>query len=187
MNIIQKQSPNFAVGRKGYKPEMIVIHIMDGTLVGTDGWFADTKSQVSSHYGIGLKGEIHQYVHDDDTAWANGQVVPPVFAGLKQGINPNLYTLSIEHEGHDLSKAPDLQLSTSAELIRSLCLQYGIPIDRQHIIGHYQIKSSKPNCPSTDKSVIDKLVILAQPEELVSIKVPKSKVERVLTYLKTIK
>ncbi len=60
MEIIQKKSPNFWVGRKGYRPEAIVIHIMDGTLVGTDSWFANHTSQVSSHYGIGKNGEVHQ-------------------------------------------------------------------------------------------------------------------------------
>jgi len=33
-------APNFQAGRSsGHKPEAIVIHIMDGTLAGTDGWF----------------------------------------------------------------------------------------------------------------------------------------------------
>jgi N-acetyl-anhydromuramyl-L-alanine amidase AmpD len=68
MEIIQKKSPNFWVGRKGYRPEAIVIHIMDGTLIGTDSWFANHTSQVSAHYGIGKNGEIHQYVQENDTA-----------------------------------------------------------------------------------------------------------------------
>jgi len=187
--IIKKWTPNFAVGRKSMKPEIIVIHVMDGTLKGTDSWFANSDSQVSSHYGVGLTGEIHQYVNDEDTAWTNGQVSSPSFKLYKPGINPNLYTISIEHEGHDLSKAPESQLSASASLIRSIALMHNIPIDRDHIIGHYQIKATKPNCPSTNKSIIDELVRRAcvDPDPIVKIDCPKSKVGRVLEFIKTLK
>lgn len=156
--IIQKQSPNFG-SRKGYKPELIVIHIMDGSLLGTDEWFADPASQVSSHYGIGLKGEIHQYVQDVDEAWTEGNVRKPSAKLLKPSINPNLYCLSIEHEGHDLSKAPLDQLNASIGLITHLAVFYNIPIDRDHIIGHNEIDSVvKSNCPTPDKTFLDKLV-----------------------------
>lgn len=161
MNIIQKPCTNFKTGRDGYKPEIIVIHIMAGTLAGTDSWFANPASQVSSNYGIGLNGEIHQYVKDEDTAWAQGRVDHPSFKLYKQGVNPNAYCLSIEHEGFDLSVAPQTQLQASADLIKSLATKWNIPLDRDHVIGHYQVYSLKPNCPSTDKSVIDKLISMA--------------------------
>ena len=47
---------------QNFKPELIVLHIMDGTLSGTDSWFADPSSQVSSHYGIGLN-ELRRVLH----------------------------------------------------------------------------------------------------------------------------
>lgn len=190
MQIIKKLSPNFGKGRQGYKPELIVIHIMSGSLSGTDSWFATTKSQVSSHYGVGNKGEIHQYVEEENTAWANGRVDRPTAKLLKRDINPNLYTLSIEHEGQDLSKAPESLLKASAELIRYLCTKYSIPLDREHIIGHYEIFAQKPQCPASDKTVINKLIEIAKdtphPEEVVEVPVPKSKLQKVLAFLKTI-
>lgn len=36
MDIKWIRSPDKGKGRKGYRPEAIVIHIMDGTLAGTD-------------------------------------------------------------------------------------------------------------------------------------------------------
>jgi hypothetical protein len=45
-------SPNFTRGRKAFKPEAIVIHIMEGTLSGTDSWFASKASQVSATVSI---------------------------------------------------------------------------------------------------------------------------------------
>lgn len=191
IQIIQKKSPNFATGRKGYKPEVIVLHIMAGTLTGTDSWFATTESQVSSHYGVGFKGEVHQYVADENVAWANGIVNKPSFKLYKPNVNPNLYTLSIEHEGQDLAKGPESQINASASLVRSLAGRYGIPIDRDHIIGHYQVDATrKPNCPSVDKSILGRIVALAKqpeaPEEIVQVPVPKSKVPKVLEYIKTL-
>ncbi len=163
-------SPNFTKGRNGYKPEIIVIHIMAGTLEGTSSWFKDPKSQVSAHYGVGVKGQKIRYVLDTDTAWANGRVDKPNFKLYKPGINPNLYTLSIEHEGQDLSKGTATMIETSAKLVKELADKYGIPLDRDHVIGHYQIYGLKPNCPSTDKGIIDTIIAKAKGQSTVSLK-----------------
>lgn len=160
MNIIQKQTPNFNIGRKGTIPDVIVLHISTGSLASCDDWFSQSISQVSAHYIVGLNGEIHQYVNENDTAWANGQVVIPTAKIIKDRstINPNLYSVSIEHEGTDLANAPESQLNASVELIRAIAGRYSIPLDRNHIIAHREIKSTKPNCPSSDLSIVDKIV-----------------------------
>ncbi len=161
MNIIQKQSPNFWSGRKGYKPEAVVIHIMDGTLVGTDSWFGNTTSQVSAHYGIGKNGEVHQYVQEIDSAWHAGRVDAPIWKLIKQNINPNLYTIGIEHEGKPDDVWTDAMKQSSATLIRDICQRWQIPIDRDHVVGHFEIFSKKPNCPASNKKILDELVALA--------------------------
>lgn len=161
MNIIQKKSPNFWVGRKGYRPEGVVIHIMDGTLVGTDSWFANPASLVSAHYGIGRTGEVHQYVKEEDTAWHAGRVDAPAWKLIKPNINPNLYTVGIEHEGKPDDVWTDAMKQSSADLIREICKRWQIPIDRTHIVGHFEIFSKKPNCPTSNKKIIDELVALA--------------------------
>lgn len=165
MNIIQKPSPNFWSGRKGYRPEAVVIHIMDGTLVGTDSWFVSPSSQVSAHYGISRVGEVHQYVQEGDTAWHAGRVDKPSWNLIKPDINPNLYSIGIEHEGKPNDIWTEDMKSASANLIREICKRWQIPIDRQHIIGHYQIFSQKPNCPSANKSIINELIALASDQK----------------------
>ena len=160
--IIQKKTPNFTVGRKTYKPEAIVIHVMDGTLIGTDSWFENPFSSVSSHYGIGKSGEIHQYVKEEDQAWHAGKVISPQWSLLKPGVNPNLYTVGIEHEGTASTAWPEAMKKASARLIKEISLRWNIPLDREHVIGHYQINGEKPNCPAVNKSVIDELINLAK-------------------------
>lgn len=184
MNITQHPSPNFGI--RTLKPELVVIHVMAGTLVGTDSWFATPSSQVSAHYGVGLKGEIHQYVDEKNKAWHAGRVDHPTFTLYKPNINPNEYTIGIEHEGQDLSKGPQAQLQASADLVKDICVRWGIPLDRDHIIGHYQIYSLKPNCPATDKSVIDKIIALTQSDPIVQIPCPQSHVKVVTEFIKNL-
>lgn len=187
MNIIQKPSPNFS--QRKYKPEMIVIHIMVGNMVGTAAHFKDPKSVASAHYGVGLKGEIHQYVKETDKAWHAGVVDRPSFKLYKPGVNPNDYTIGIECEGKDLSKNPLLQLETVANLIKEIASRWNIPIDREHVIGHYQINlKNRPNCPATDKSVIDKIISLTYNDEIVTetFTLSKSNMEKVKLFIKTL-
>lgn len=164
MEIIQKPTPNQTKGRGTQKPEIIVIHIMDGTLAGTDSWFASSTSGVSSHYGIGKGGDVHQYVKEADTAWANGRVQNPTYKLYKPNINPNAYSISIEHEGTGTTVWSKEMKQTSANLIREIAERWNIPIDRDHVIAHYQIFSPKSQCPDKDHKIVDELVALAGAE-----------------------
>lgn len=160
--IIQKTSPNFTLGRSGLKPEIIVVHIMAGSLLGTDAHFANPASGVSAHYGVGFTGEIHQYVGEGDVAWHAGFVNSPTFLLFKPGVNPNKYSVGIECEGQDLAMSQEAQLNALVELIRAVATRWAIPLDRQHIIGHYEINSGKPNCPSPNRGIMDTIVAKAK-------------------------
>jgi len=140
-------SPNFSPGRAGYRPRAVVIHIMQGTLAATDSWFGTTRSQVSAHYGIGETGRVHQYVQEGDTAWHAGRVATPTWPLLKPGVNPNLYTIGIEHEGWSGRQWSEPTMRTSASLLAELAQRWGIPLDRQHVIRHCDIYALKPFCP----------------------------------------
>lgn len=160
--ITPQYSPNFD-SREGYRPEAIVIHIMDGTLEGTTDWFSKWKSKVSAHYGIGKNGEVCKYVPESLRAWHCGVVNFPSWKLLKAGINPNFYTIGIEHEGTPTFEWTEATKISSSELIREICLRWNIPIDRDHVIGHYEIDSlRRPNCPAVNKMVIDELVAMAR-------------------------
>ena len=91
-------SPNYWPGRPHGPPIALVVHTMAGRLVGADAWFADPRSQVSAHYGVGLDGRIHQYVGLQDRAWANGATEPGSTWPGPAGLNPNHLTVSIEVE-----------------------------------------------------------------------------------------
>lgn len=104
-----KQSPNKWTGRNSYQPIALVNHRMVGYLPGTDATFANAANDVSAHFGIGYRTaggpvRISQYVDLSDSAWANGNYDAsggwPLVKKTSTGtvINPNYYTISIEHE-----------------------------------------------------------------------------------------
>jgi hypothetical protein len=119
---------------------------MDGSFAAGESVFRDPKTQKSAHYGISSQGEVHQYVDENDTAFHAGIVVNPTWPLLKPRINPNFYTIGVEHEGRPDDIWPEAQLAASASLIGEIIARWSIPLDDSHIIRHHQIRASK-TCP----------------------------------------
>lgn len=141
-------SGNHASGRSGHRPEAIVIHIMEGTMESTLSWFRSPASKVSSHYGVSRAGEVVQYVRDEDTAWHAGRVLRPTAEMVleRDGVNPNLWTIGIEHEGGADQEPTASQLAASVELMKLLSGRWAIPLDLRHVIPHRAIYAAK-TCP----------------------------------------
>lgn len=145
--------------RNGVVPFVIVNHISAGTMSSMDYWFTDPANQVSSaHFGVAKDGRVHQYVSIERMAWANGipqeqfaQATAQVVRDMN--MNPNLYTVSIEHEGTD-GDLTEAQFQSSVRLhryirdyVRGVWLK-DFPLDTYHVLGHYQINPvQKPDCP----------------------------------------
>jgi N-acetylmuramoyl-L-alanine amidase len=146
--IFQIPSPNFAVGREGAICA-IVEHIMQGTLSGTDAWFQNPASQLSSHYGIGRSGVIHKYVGTRDQAWHAGVVDRPRAGMVLQNptANPNMYTIGIEHEGLSGDTLTPAQYASTLWLQKILVQAYFIPVDEYHILRHSDIDADHAGCP----------------------------------------
>lgn len=157
---------NHTKGRGGRKPDVIVIHVMEGSMSGTLSWFRNPRAKVSAHYGVSLLGNVVQYVKDEDAAWANGKMVRPTAAIVleRSAENPNDYTLSIEFEGTGTEPLTPLQKEAGVDLIRALAAEHGIPLDRRHVIGHREIRADKA-CPG--RIDVDELVELAADTEAV--------------------
>lgn len=158
-------SKHYKEQRNGYQPEAIVIHIAEGNLAQVLSWFANPASKVSSHYLVGHKGECHQFVDETDTAQTQGVVDRPTWPLIKKTaagafINPNWYCLSIEHEGKVGQVWPQAMKVRSAMLIAEMHVRWGIPLDRKHVIGHYEIRRGK-SCPGSP-AIVDELLLMAQ-------------------------
>lgn len=137
--------------RRGYKPVAVVMHIAEGTLANCDDWFNQSCNiDSSAHFCVGKGGEIHQYVEENEAAWGNGDVKQPSWPLLVDGVNPNLYTVSIEHEGHTGEPWTEAMLAADVWLISGICQRWGIVPGPDTIIGHYRINGlDKTRCPGT--------------------------------------
>lgn len=140
------------------QPSWIVLHTMVGTMAGADARFQQSSQQASAHYGVGLDGRLVQWVDEKDAAWTNG-------ATGRGGAGDNLDSITIEHEdGGDYNgpRTPALYAASSA-LVRDVCLRYGVPIDRQHVIGHRECEYAQTSCP--DALDVDRIVAAAARED----------------------
>jgi len=152
--ITWRGSPNYWVGRNTQKAVAICDHIMQASEESADGWFKNVASEVSAHFGVARDGRIYQWVRTENTAWANGILQDPNMAidwlnhCVSYGINPNLVTISIEHEGYSGKPFTEIQYLATLWLHRYLCNTYDIKPTSNNIVGHNQITAKdRANCP----------------------------------------
>jgi N-acetyl-anhydromuramyl-L-alanine amidase AmpD len=139
-------STNFRAGRPpGFAPTAVVMHRTGGALEAHRRRFADPSSSMSAHYGVALDGSIEQYVSETDTAFHAGVVVNPSWTGLVPRVNPNFYTIGIEHESGP-EAWPDAQQRASAALLAEIADRWGIPLTPDRIVPHSAIRCSV-QCP----------------------------------------
>jgi hypothetical protein len=111
--------------------------------------------QASAHFYIDKDGTVVQDVSLYNGAYANGVLanptLPPQFDEvLANRWNPNDFTISIEHVGTPFADdfPTDAELTADARLTADLCDHFQIPVDTDHIIGHYRFDAvDRPNCP----------------------------------------
>ncbi|MCX0246426.1 peptidoglycan recognition protein family protein [Streptomyces drozdowiczii] len=92
----------------------VVVHIMAGTLEGSQAWFNNATAQASSHFGTGKDGELRQWVDTADRAWAQS-------AG-------NRDWLSVENEGVGGDALTDAQITANARVLAWAHREYGVPL-----------------------------------------------------------
>jgi N-acetyl-anhydromuramyl-L-alanine amidase AmpD len=136
-------SSNYTASDRGAPQiDVIVIHVTEGSWSTAINWFQTPSAGASAHYVVRSQdGEIAQCVSDMNIAWHAGNW--PV----------NRISIGIEHEGFidDPKWFTPQMYRASAKLAAYLCRSYGIPIDRQHIIGHNEV----PGCPSGEGGGVD--------------------------------
>jgi glycosyltransferase involved in cell wall biosynthesis len=96
-----------------------------------------------------LDGRVVQFVDEEDTARHAGRVRDPSARLAQQAGDPNLYTIGIEFEdGGDPEgvERTDAQYEAGSALIAAAARRWGIPLDREHVIGHRELFAGK-SCP----------------------------------------
>ena len=143
---IWSPSPKFS--KRKEKITTIVIHITDGQpdISKAVKRMQTTTKDVSAHFMIGRAGEIVQLVKIEDVAWhargANGKSIGIEHCARSPG------ELSKKDPGLPVTEE---QYKVSSELVAWLCKNYDIPIDREHIQGHCELKDEDGSFLSTHR------------------------------------
>ncbi|MEU6083118.1 peptidoglycan recognition family protein [Streptomyces sp. NPDC047108] len=130
---------NYTVSRRpsAHRIDRVVVHVTQVTFADTIRIFRNRSSRVSAHYVVRSRdGLVAQCVRDKDIGWHAGNW------------NHNTRSIGIEHEGwvNRPEWFTDALYISSALLTAHLCETYGIPKDRDHIIGHHEV----PGADHTD-------------------------------------
>ncbi len=126
-------SGNYSSGRSA-RIDTVVIHTIEGSAQGAISWFRNPASNVSAQYVISYSGQIFQCVRDSDTAWHVRSY--------------NSRAIGLEHEGYaGRNNWTDAQYRASARLTAWLCRAYGIPRNRQRILGHVEVPGNDHTDP----------------------------------------
>ncbi|RZU36183.1 N-acetylmuramoyl-L-alanine amidase [Streptomyces sp. BK022] len=133
-------SGNYTVSSRpaAYKIDRVIIHVTQETYTNTLAIFRNTDKKVSAHYLVrSADGHVAQCVREADIAWHAGD----------WGYNTR--SIGIEHEGWVDQPAyfTNALYEQSARLTAAVCDKYGIPKDREHIIGHYQVPGTDHTDP----------------------------------------
>ncbi|MFH0517680.1 N-acetylmuramoyl-L-alanine amidase [Streptomyces sp. M41] len=118
--------------------DRVILHVTQTIYRNTLFVFENPKKNVSAHYVVrSADGHTSQCVRESDIAWHAGDW------------DHNTRSIGIEHEGWVDRTAwfTTVMYETSARLTARICDRYGIPKDREHIIGHYEVPGTDHTDP----------------------------------------
>lgn len=123
---------------------------------GQGGWY---QVRASTHAYADSDGDLFQMVPERYGAIANGVRGKPYPADTKPGWSLNLQSRSIEIEGYAATINVTMprggpQWQTTVRWVLAGRQMYGIPIDRAHVIGHYEVADNRTDPGTLDINAI---------------------------------
>jgi hypothetical protein len=113
------------------KISYIIIHDAEGSYDGTISTFQNPASYVSANYVVrSSDGAVTEMVRPNNVSWGAGDWYV------------NMHAINIENEGFAAQGSTwytPVEYSSDAALVQYLAAKYGIPLDRQHILGHEDV------------------------------------------------
>ncbi|MET9806743.1 N-acetylmuramoyl-L-alanine amidase [Streptomyces halstedii] len=120
-----------------YAVDRVIIHVTQGSYASAVRVFQDPSHRAASHYVVGKDGRVTQMIRELDVAYHAGN----------RSFNER--SVGIEHEGF-VDRPQDFtreMYESSARLTASICARHGIPVDREHVIGHVEVPGTDHTDP----------------------------------------
>ncbi|MFE6976602.1 N-acetylmuramoyl-L-alanine amidase [Streptomyces sp. NPDC057682] len=135
------QAKTSSTGKRGYTPAVrpaqgvdirqIVIHDTEGDYASSLSTLTNPETAASANYLVRASdGLVTQMVENKDLAWHAGNWTL------------NMHSIGVEHEGYAIKEGSwysESQYESTSALVKFLAQKYGIPLDREHIIGHDEV------------------------------------------------
>ncbi|MER5552190.1 peptidoglycan recognition family protein [Streptomyces sp. NPDC002793] len=120
-----------------YGVDRVIVHVTQGSFDSAVRVFQDPAHQAATHYIVGQDGRVTQMIRELDVAYHAGN----------RSFNER--SIGIEHEGF-VDRPQDFtakMYESSARLTAEICERHGIPVDREHIIGHVEVPGTDHTDP----------------------------------------
>ncbi|MFF0472933.1 N-acetylmuramoyl-L-alanine amidase [Streptomyces sp. NPDC004284] len=120
-----------------YPIDRVVIHVVQGSYASALKVFKDPSHGAAAHYVVRKDGHVAQMIRELDVAFHAGNR------------DMNERSIGIEHEGF-VDRPQDFTTAMyggSARLTADICARYGIPVDREHVIGHVEVPGTDHTDP----------------------------------------
>lgn len=134
-------SCNYTVSSRpsSYPISYMIIHKAEGSASGSAAWMQNCSSGVSAHYNIdNNNGYCYQSLREKDVGWhaANWST--------------NCRSIGIEHGGYTARNDNSAAMYAKSALVTKHAIAYyGLPYDRNHIIGHIQVPGATHTDPGS--------------------------------------
>ncbi|MFD3663397.1 N-acetylmuramoyl-L-alanine amidase [Streptomyces sp. NPDC058659] len=120
-----------------YGIDRVVIHVVQGSYATALKVFKNPWHGAATHYVVRKDGHVAQMIRELDVAFHAGNR------------DMNERSIGIEHEGF-VDRPQDFTAAMyagSARLTADICARHGIPVDREHIIGHVEVEGTDHTDP----------------------------------------
>lgn len=120
-----------------YPVDRVVVHVTQGGYASAVKVFQDPAHQAAAHYIVRADGRVTQLIRELDVAFHAGN----------RSFNER--SVGIEHVGFvdDPKSFTDAMYASSARLTAAICARYGMPVDREHVIGHVEVPGTDHTDP----------------------------------------
>jgi len=120
----------------------VVMHHSGGVAAG-DISTLTSGGKVSCHRYVTRDGQRYQFVRDDDIAWTCGVQAQyernPHPMGSRWSGDENRPAFNVEMENRGRAPFTEQQYNAAADWTADWVRRYGVPFDRQHLLGHREL------------------------------------------------
>lgn len=120
---------NWASQGRMTRYDLVILHTMVGSLVGTDGFFRkDGYGGVESHFGVGADGTVYQWQDTQYRAEANGTANSRAISIETEDINTRVWPKWNTNDGAAVPAWTDAQVQSIAKILAWASTQHAIPL-----------------------------------------------------------